>query len=485
MQINTNLSSLNAQRSYALSGEEMAARLQKLSSGLRINSARDDAAGLAISDRMSSDINGLRRARQNINDGISLLQVADGATGQLLGNFQRMRELAVQAANDTNSKVDRAAIQVEVNALVASNVDIVAGARYNNLALLDGSFSQQLQVGSQAGQTLALAIPAALAPASYNKTLVNVAPQQATLVGTAVLGAIAYGDVIINNTAVGASSAGAQPGQGAASAYAVAAAINAANVRDVTASAATTLSGDVGASGVLAAGSFSINGVNIGAIAGNTAAIRAANAAGAISAASATSGVTASASGGTLTLSAADGRDIIIIESNPGSTASLGLALGTHKGNVTVSNVPRPGSHPISISGGNPAAAGLLAGRQASVVVGPPDLQLQDVYSGGEPVQDLSNFSGATAALDYYDGKIDQVSEIRAALGAASNRLSAAAGNDESGANNLEAARSRIRDTDYASETAQLTRASILRQAGASMLAQANAQPRYALLLLR
>ena len=485
MQINTNLSSLNAQRSYALSGEDMAVRLQKLASGQRINSARDDAAGLAISDRMSSQINGLNRARQNINDGISLLQVADGAAGQLLDNFQRMRELAVQAANGSNSQSDRAAIQVEVNALAASNQDIVAGARYNNLGLLDGSFSQQLQVGAEANQTLALTIPPALVPVGYSKVLVDVAPQQASAAGTTVLAALRYGDLVINNAVVGASVAGAQPGQNAASAFAVAAAINGANVRNVTASASTTLDGAVGASGALPAAAFSINGIDIGAIGGNTSAIRAANAAGAISAAAGASGVTASATGGTLTLSAADGRDIVIAESSAGAAASLGLGLGQHKGTVTVTEAARAGAHTMSIGGANPAAAGLSAGRQASVVVGPPDLQLRDVYSGGEPVQDLSTFGGATDALTYYDGKIDQVSALRAMLGATSNRLSAAAGNAESGSVNLAVARSRILDTDYASETAQLTRASILRQAGASMLAQANAQPRQALLLLR
>ncbi len=448
-----NLSALNAQRSYALAGEDMAVRLQKLSSGQRINSARDDAAGLAISERMSAGIKGLYQARQNINDGISLLQVADGAAGQLLDNFQRMRELAVQAANDTNSKTDRAAIQGEVNALVASNVDIVAGARFNNLGLLDGSFSQQLQVGANADQTLALSIPPALVPTGYNKALVNIAPQQATAVGTAVLAAIGYGDVVINGVVVGASAAGAQPGQGAASAFAVAAAINAANVRNVTASAATVLSGDPGAIGALAAGSFSINGVSIGAIAGATAAIRAANAAGAIGAAAGASGVTASAAGGTLTLSAADGRDIVIAESNPGSAASLGLSLGANKGTVTVSEAARLGAHSMSIAGANPAAAGLNAGRQASVVVGPPELVVQDVYSGGEPLQDLSTASGASDALAYYDGKIDEVTGIRAQLGAASNQIN----------------------------ITKFTAA----QSGASMLAQANAQPRGALLLLR
>ncbi|MES2349327.1 MAG: flagellin, partial [Pseudomonadota bacterium] len=235
----------------------------------------------------------------------------------------------------------------------------------------------------------------------------------------------------------------------------------------------------------LAAASFSINGVDIGAIGGVTAAARAASAAAAISNEAGTSGVTASAVGGTLTLSAADGRDIVIAEANAGSAGSLGLALGNHKGTVTVTEAPRPGGHAMSIAGANPAAAGLSAGAQASVVIGPPDLEEVSAYTSGEPPLDLSTFSGATDALTYIDGKIDDIGSIRALLGAASNRLSAAAGNADNGAVNLEAARSRIRDTDYASETAQLTRASILRQAGASMVAQANAQPRSALLLLR
>jgi flagellin len=485
MQINTNLSSLNAQRSYARSGEDVAARLQKLSSGLRINSARDDAAGLAVSERMTAGVNGLHRARQNINDGISLLQVADGAAAQLLDNFQRMRELAVQAANDTNSQGDRAAIQIEANALAASNQDIAAGARYNNIGLLDGSYSQQLQVGAEASQTMMLTIPRAIIQPGFEKTMADVAPQQATAAGTTVLGAIQYGDVVINNKVVGASVAGALPGQSAGSAYAVAAAVNTANIRNVSASASTTLDGAVGAAGALAAASFSITGVDIGAIGGVTAAARAASAAAAISNEAGTSGVTASAVGGTLTLSAADGRDIVIAEANAGSAGSLGLALGNHKGTVTVTEAPRPGGHAMSIAGANPAAAGLSAGAQASVVIGPPDLEEVSAYTSGEPPLDLSTFSGATDALTYIDGKIDDIGSIRALLGAASNRLSAAAGNADNGAVNLEAARSRIRDTDYASETAQLTRASILRQAGASMVAQANAQPRSALLLLR
>jgi flagellin len=139
----------------------------------------------------------------------------------------------------------------------------------------------------------------------------------------------------------------------------------------------------------------------------------------------------------------------------------------------------------MRIGGVNPAAAGLSAGKVASVELGPAELRLQSVYTPGEPALDLSTFSGASEALDYLDAKIEEVSKVRSLLGATGNRLTAAAGNAENTANNLSAARSRIVDTDYAVETAQLTRSRILQQAGVSIIAQANALPRQALLLLR
>jgi flagellin len=484
MRINTNISSLNAQRSLTRSAEDMSASLQRLSSGLRINSARDDAAGLAISERMRAGINGLRRASQNINDGISLLQVADGAAAQLHSNFQRMRELAVQAANGSNSQTDRAAIQQEADALARSNIDIVGGARFNNEKLLDGGFSRQLQVGDRAGQVMLLTIPQALVQESYNTAMVNIAPQQSTAIGKPVLAALKYGDLQINNGIVGASVAGPGLGQGASSAFAAAAAINASNIRNVTATATTMLEGLTGSVGTLPAGSFSINGVDVGTITGLTAADFADSAAAAISATAAASGVTASAAGGKLTLTAADGRDIVLAQPAPGTVETLGLVVGTNKGAVTVNEAPRPGTHVMVIGGRNPGAAGLIAGKQKSEVAGPPDFQEQTVHTPGEPPLDLSTFSGATEALDYLDAKIEEISNVRSMLGATSNRLTAAASNADNTANNLSAARSRILDTDYAAETAQLTRTRILQQAGMSIIAQANAAPQQALLVL-
>jgi flagellin len=152
---------------------------------------------------------------------------------------------------------------------------------------------------------------------------------------------------------------------------------------------------------------------------------------------------------------------------------------------VRIGDLPVPGSHSITVGGSNPALAGLSSGPRQSVVSGPPQPALENVALPGEPKIDLGTVGGATAALDYIDGKVDAILDIRSQLGATQNTLAAAYDNTAIGASNLSAARSRIRDTDYASEAAQLTRAQILRQAGASMVAQANALPQQALLLLR
>lgn len=483
MQINSNLSALNAQRSYARADTALGVTMQRLASGQRVNSASDDAAGLAIGARLTAGVRGLQRAAQNASEGISLLQVADGAMGEIMANYQRIRELAVQAANDTNSVTDRAAIQHEADALLQANLDIASRAQYNHLNLLDGSYRTQLQVGDRAGAVIDVAIPAVYRSDPGGAVQVDVPEQQVNLSGQ-VTAALHAGDLTLNNKAVGAAVAGAGPGQGAASAWAAAAAINGAGVLGVTASAATTVSGDVGASGNIPAGGLSINGVALGPIVGANANALAASAAAAITGAAGASGVAASASGGTLTLTAADGRDIAISVSGGPYAAVLGLAAGTHSGTITVLDAPSGGPHTLLVGGANPGAVGLTAGGQHSTATGNTVTVLRS-SGGGDPPLDLSSASSATDALDFIDSKIDSGNAVRAQLGALQNRLQLAYDGDLGTSTNLAAARSRILDTDYASETAQLTRSRILQQAAASMVAQANATPQQALLLLR
>src|SRR6201746_831233 len=149
LMINTNLASLNAQRNQSRTQNDLSTAIARLSSGLRINSAKDDAAGLAISDRMTAQIRGTNQAARNANDGISLSQVAEGALGSVTDDLQRMRELAVQSANATNSSSDRAALQQEVAQLQTEIDRVATQTQFNGINLLDGTFTaQQFQVGA-------------------------------------------------------------------------------------------------------------------------------------------------------------------------------------------------------------------------------------------------------------------------------------------------------------------------------------------------
>ena len=153
--VNTNITSLTAQRNLTSSQGDLSTSLQRLSSGLRINSAKDDAAGLAISERFTAQIKGLNQGVRNANDGISLAQTAEGALKEVTNNLQRIRELSVQSANATNSSSDRAALQSEVAQLVAEIDRVATKTKFNDITLLDGSFtSKAFQVGANAGETV-------------------------------------------------------------------------------------------------------------------------------------------------------------------------------------------------------------------------------------------------------------------------------------------------------------------------------------------
>ena len=170
--INTNVPSLNAQRNLGKSQTDLARSMQRLSSGLRINSAKDDAAGLAISDRMTSQIRGLNQAARNSNDGISLAQTAEGALQETTNILQRMRELAIQSANDTNSASDRASLQAEVNQLQQEMTRIASSTSFNGRNVLDGTLNNaQFQVGANANETISFSIPSAEAAQLGNHTL--------------------------------------------------------------------------------------------------------------------------------------------------------------------------------------------------------------------------------------------------------------------------------------------------------------------------
>lgn len=208
--INTNVASLNSQRSLNSSQSSLATSLQRLSSGLRINSAKDDAAGLAISERMTSQIRGLNQATRNANDGISLAQTAEGALGEVGNNLQRIRELAVQASNGTNSQEDRDALQAEVSQLQSEIQRVAEQTSFNGTKLLDGSFSGvSFQIGANAGETIDIASIANAQTAALGGTLTRTTDTIAASSLTGFATAIADGGVTINGTSIGAISSAA------------------------------------------------------------------------------------------------------------------------------------------------------------------------------------------------------------------------------------------------------------------------------------
>ncbi len=510
--INTNISSLNAQRNLTSSQSALQTSLQRLSSGLRINSAKDDAAGMAISSRLTSQINGNSQAVRNANDGISLAQTAEGDLVQITNNLQRMRDLAVQSANATNSTSDRAALDAEVQSL-AQEIDRVAqNSSFNGVKLLDGSFSSQVfQVGAGNTANDKISIQA-ISSARINAMGGTGATTSSTATGTAVTTTLNAGDLTLNGVQVGASQAGSLPGQSADSAYQIAAAINAisatsgvtatANSHTVAGAAATVYT-------AVAANTFSLNGVAVGAIAaGTNAQGQGANVAAAVNLVSTQTGITASANAttGAVTMTAADGRDILFELNGTAATAAAAAAnkatfltqTGFLTGNVgtqadLVTALPGVGADnhgTITLNSSN--AAGIIAGGAAAASAGfTPGvggvLAVATTVSNVSAISGISvaTASGATSALSAIDGALATVNSSRASLGAYQNRFTSAVNSLTTTSENLTASRSRILDTDFAAETASLTRNQIMQQAGTAMLAQANQLPSNVLSLLK
>ena len=378
--INTNIVSLNAQRNLNTSQSALATSMQRLSSGLRVNSAKDDAAGLAIDERMNTQVRGMTVAARNANDGISLAQTAEGALGKVGDMLQRIRELAVQSSNATNSQTDRDALDAEVTALKEEIARVATQTSFNGTKLLDGTFAaQQFQVGANAGETITVASIA-------NATL-------------AQLG----GTTDIATTSVAASGL---------SGFATA----------------------IAANGVL------INGIDIGPIA-----------------------AASSAGERTNQLVAA----INNVSAQSGTSASYDAATGQ----ISL----RSNNGPIDITGTTDSAtvAGFANGTTAAVA------------TTGIAGLDVSDFGSAQTALVQVDKALAEINTSRANLGAVQSRFETVIGNIAVSAENLSAARGRIMDADFAAETASMSRAQILQQAGTAMVAQANQLPQQVLQLLQ
>jgi len=404
--INTNVSSLNAQRNLTTNQSSLATSMQRLSSGLRVNSAKDDAAGLAIAERMNTQVRGLNVAARNANDGISLAQTAEGALGKVGDMLQRMRELAVQSANATNSVDDRKALQAEV-AQLRDEIDRVAkGASFNGKKLLDGSFTAaSFQIGANSGDTI---------------TVGSLADTRASQLSHIAYAAVTVANINLDGTPPDITNLTAIPAPPAT------------NALDITVNGVTTELGAIAAA--------------------SNARERLGQIAEAINRKSAESGVSA------------------FVVDNGNGTVNVEMLSSKVNPATGVAYVPTFGADFTVPTTG----------------IAPPVFVVNTAAQGaGIETLNVNTDKDAWIAIKKLDSALDQVNGARATLGAVQSRFENAVANIQIQAENLSAARGRIMDADFAAETANLSRAQILQQAGTAMVAQANMLPQQVLQLLK
>jgi len=401
--IQTNVSSINAQRSLARTNNALSTNFQRLSSGLRINSAKDDAAGLQISNRLTSQINGLTQASRNANDGISVAQTAEGALQESTNIIQRIRDLAIQSANGSNSDDDRAALQAEVEQLQVELNRISTTTRFGTRNLLDGTFAANFQVGANNYETIGISL------SSFKTDSLGTT---AAVVAEGVIEAAFDGSVTITDTA-------ATPGNQINIAFTDT--VNGVTVTD--------------AELVIDTGTYT----SVDALAAQI---------------NKQIGLNADLAG-RVTVAVDDGDQIVLRSITGGAGVTVTLADG-------------------SVTGG------LAALEFAAVTATGAAATTGDL--GGV---DISTSYGAQDALLRLDAAINEIDSARGDLGAVQNRLASTISNLQSVIENVSASRSRIRDTDFAAETADLAKNQVLQQVGLSILAQANASSQSVLSLLQ
>lgn len=491
--VNTNVASLNTQRNLNSSSNALSTSLQRLSTGSRINSAKDDAAGLQISNRLGSQISGLGVAVRNANDGISLAQTAEGALQQSTNILQRMRDLSLQAANGSNDSTDRSALQKEVGALQNELNRIAETTTFGGRKLLDGSFgATAFQVGANANETINVSI----GNASANKIGAYTSDKVGTELGLALdAAADAAGDLTIS---ANGKQVKVENFVAADTAAVVASKINAAGT-PVKASARTDAviakTADAATFDLKIEVSKTDSGVSDSTIElkGLTSfdqVVSAVNSSGAGLQAKVNGDGTleiSSDSGATLKFTAAaydsSGADVTTANTLTLATRSAADDNGDNLGDLsatadlTDSSVPGFANGALKLSS---STAFSLSGTAAAAITGEPAGVLSTVSD-----VDVSTAYGAQNAIDVIDAAIAFIDSQRSDLGAVQNRFDNTISNLQSISENVSAAKGRIQDTDFAAETANLSKNQVLQQAGTAILAQANQLPQAVLSLLQ
>lgn len=478
--VQTNVTSLTAQRNLGSSGTMLATSMERLSSGLRINSAKDDAAGLQISNRLTSQISGLNVAIRNAGDGISLAQSAEGALQETTNILHRMRDLSIQAANGSNATEDRIAIQEEITQLQQEISRIAETTTFGDRKLLDGSFgTESFQVGAKSFETINMGLAAFGAG--------DIGSYSTDIQGDGIDG---YGSVGAANTVAGdlsiVSGTGTHGPLGAAgaSAYDLTADIND-SASSTSADARTNVALDLSAAGPSVA--FSLTGSNdepivvSAAVSGNdvNALVNEVNKV------SGKTGITAEEIDGEVVLTSERGDDIDIASFVGGGTMTMSAMdyEGTKRTPADTFDIDE-----TTNTAGTATGAVRLSDASNYTVTG-SDVTVASITAVSAELDsvneiDVTTALGAQLSIEVIDSALSFIDSNRAQMGAIQNRLESTISNLSSVVENNSAARSRIRDTDFAVETAMMTKNQILQQAGTSILSQANQIPQAAVQLL-
>ncbi|WP_321879614.1 flagellin [Paraburkholderia bannensis] len=394
--INSNINSLVAQQNLTSSGSALSQAITRLSSGKRINSAADDAAGLAISNIMQTQINGLNQGVSNSNDGVSMVQTASSGLSSLTSSLQRIRSLATQATNGSMTDTDRAALQQEVSQQVSEINRIASQTTYNGMNVLNGSLGTvSFQVGANVGQTISLNLSQNMSAASVGSGV----PQAGNTLGS-------FTNLSLN------------------------------------------------ASGAYVSSGATVTSVNV---------------------------ISDGSGGFTLT----DQNNQAISYSDLSSFSGAGISSDA-SGNAVVTSSGAAGFGSSFASDLNTAMSGASTDSYSSAA----ETTIGNTITGLNTVStvasiDISSQSGASMAMESIDNALNTLNNLQATLGAAQNRFTAIGTTQQAQSTDLSTAQSSIQDADFAQETANLSKAQVLQQAGISVLAQANSQPQQILKLLQ
>ena len=486
--INTNVLSLTAQRNLQTSQSQLATSLQRLSSGLRINSAKDDAAGLAISERFTTQIRGLNQAIRNANDGISLSQTAEAALGTVTDNLQRIRELAVQSANATNSNSDRATLDQEVQQRLAEINRIANQTSFNGRNVLDGSFgSAKFQVGANVGQTINLDLATGVrstdigAVAAVNSAAGGLLNEQT--LGTFIPGAsgetfdLNIGGISISTVTFSDGVADNQADQIGSALMAIRADLENAGYVFTDGSGAALASG------------ATIDNTNIETIAiaqGNGESFTITQASNGDASFGDVAGLTAGVVDAT-SVTIAEGTFAIQVGESAANTVNVAAGAYSAQGLVDAINTALAGNGTATLNGDGTAT--INAAESITLTTSGTAATLfasgTTAATGNLSGIDVKTAGNSDNTILRIDSALSAVSELRSTFGAIQNRFESTIENLTTTSENLSASRSRILDADFAAETANLTRVQILQQAGISVLSQANVAPQNVLALLQ